>query len=414
MNQNNNNTLLYMILLVLAFIGLYFSYLLGGLHFMGDSGNWLASSLCGAKGSYFDCQKVNQAAFSTIWGIPMAFLGMGFFIFFILVLIPLLRGSKQSEFWNVILFWAVLFGSAFDLFLLGYSVIAVQGVCPLCFVTYAANWITLIILFVNAKKLMPQGYNIMTNLKNLWANKLNNLSRVRGITQLSAFIIIALGSVFLSQYLVERNALAQNKNQQEEIIGKILTKFKAEKKHDIHIPDYPWYGAEDAPISIVEFSDFMCPACSRVAPILKNLTRQFPGKFKIMFLNYPLDMTCNTGMTRQMHPGACELAQGVHCAAQQDKFWQMHDIIFAHRLHRADTQLTIELAGKIGMDKKKFSECMKKKETSRAIVKQIEEGDRLGVTGTPTLFINGKKYRAAAHPLLFERIMRMELGLDKK
>jgi len=153
-------------------------------------------------------------------------------------------------------------------------------------------------------------------------------------------------------------------------------KIKNAKK--IEVGKSPSKGPKNAPITIVEFSDFQCPFCSRVNPTVDQLFKDYKGKIKVVFRNRPLSF----------HSQAKIAAQAAMAAHKQGKFWEMHDKLFANQRELSEANFE-KWAKELGLNLKKF----KKDYQSEEIKKRIEEDDqyaqKLGANGTPTFFING-------------------------
>jgi protein-disulfide isomerase len=164
-------------------------------------------------------------------------------------------------------------------------------------------------------------------------------------------------------------------------------------------------GPEDAPVTIVEFSDFECPYCREGSAELKKVFDRYPGKVRVVFRNYPLDTSCNTYMPRSGHLYACRAAMMARCAGTQGRFWEMHDALF----HLPEMRLATldELPSKLGLSPEAFSACMSDEGTLAIVKADIEEGHRLGVDGTPTLFVNGRKAPSSTAESLFPIVDRI-------
>jgi protein-disulfide isomerase len=149
----------------------------------------------------------------------------------------------------------------------------------------------------------------------------------------------------------------------------------------IPIGGAPFSGPENAPITVVEFSDFQCPYCAQAVPQIEALQKLYPLQMKLVFKQFPLET----------HPHADIAAAAAVAAQKQGKFWQMHDSLFANRddLSRANI---MALAQKNGLDVKRFEEDMDSTAVRETVVRDTKDGDRAGVEGTPTIFINGRKF----------------------
>jgi predicted DsbA family dithiol-disulfide isomerase len=143
--------------------------------------------------------------------------------------------------------------------------------------------------------------------------------------------------------------------------------------------DDPSKGPADAAVTIVEFSDFQCPACAQATPTVKRLLEQFPGKVRLVFRDFPL----------AMHPEAPKAAEAAGCAAEQGKFWEMHDRLFANQSALKPPDLK-KHAAELGLDAPKFDACLDSGKQAAAQKVDLEEGRKLGVGGTPTFFVNGR------------------------
>lgn len=143
----------------------------------------------------------------------------------------------------------------------------------------------------------------------------------------------------------------------------------------------PSLGPEKAPITIVEFSDFQCPYCAAAVPQIKAIMSAYPKQVRLVYKEFPLEI----------HSQA-ELAATAAVAAQkQGKFWVMHDAMYANR-NNLSRQNILALAKQSGLDMKRFESDMNSTEVRETIIRDLQDGDRAGVQGTPTIFINGQRY----------------------
>jgi protein-disulfide isomerase len=141
----------------------------------------------------------------------------------------------------------------------------------------------------------------------------------------------------------------------------------------------PTRGPSDAPVTVVEFSDFQCPYCARVHPTMVKLLEEFPDQVQIAFKHYPLPN----------HPKAPLAHRAAIAAGQQDRFWEMHDLIFENQraLEREDL---IAHAETLGLDLASFEVALDDEALGAQIEADIREGSEAGVRGTPAFFVNGR------------------------
>jgi len=163
-------------------------------------------------------------------------------------------------------------------------------------------------------------------------------------------------------------------------------------------------GPKDAPVTLVEFTDFHCPFCGKVVATLKDVMREYDGKIRWVFRDFPI---------ASLHPGAPKAAEAARCAGEQGKFWEYHDLLF-----ESQSAATIEdfkrSAEHLKLELKSFGQCLDTGKHRAAVEADVQEGARLGITGTPTFFINGR-ILVGAQPLEnFRKIIEAELRASSK
>jgi protein-disulfide isomerase len=161
----------------------------------------------------------------------------------------------------------------------------------------------------------------------------------------------------------------------------------------------PLRGPKDAPVTIVEFSDFQCPYCIRVAPTLEKLREAYADKIRIAFRDFPLPF----------HPLAPKAAEAAACAGSQGKFWEMHDKLFAvnGKLQVAELKT---YATELGLDGEAFNACLDSGTLAADWKADLQAGQRYGVTGTPAFFINGRMFVGAQPYESFAAVIDDELA----
>ena len=167
---------------------------------------------------------------------------------------------------------------------------------------------------------------------------------------------------------------------------------------NIDIGTAPVKGPKNAPVTIVAFSDFQCPFCSRVVPTLHDIEKQYGAKVKIAFKHQPLPF----------HPNARPAAMASMAANEQGKFWEMHDKLFANQ-GQLDRQSLEKYAQELGLDMGKFKAALDGNKFDALITKDSTEGTAIGANGTPTFFINGRQLVGAQPIEQFKAIIDEEL-----
>jgi protein-disulfide isomerase len=171
------------------------------------------------------------------------------------------------------------------------------------------------------------------------------------------------------------------------------------------LADQPSFGPSGAPVTIVEFGDFECPDCKLEAPVLRHeMTEAFGGKVRVVFKNFPLE---------SVHPWARAAAIAGRCVYQQDQpaFWKFYDWIYDNQDQISADDLNAKVlawAPGNGVDAVRLGRCIDTKATEPEVDRSIAEGRALGVAGTPTLFINGRKIGGLMWPDL-QMVINKEL-----
>jgi protein-disulfide isomerase len=165
-------------------------------------------------------------------------------------------------------------------------------------------------------------------------------------------------------------------------------------------------GNPDAPFTIVEFSDFECPACGHAFGDLRELVRSRPD-VKLVFRHFPLDSRCNPGMKQQLHPDACLAAAAAECAGLLGRFWEYHDMLFEHQ-KALDRDSLFRYARDVGLDIPAFRTCLDDPATMDSIAADVAAGTRLGIESTPTIFINGRRVQGALERTYYDYALVIE------
>jgi len=175
----------------------------------------------------------------------------------------------------------------------------------------------------------------------------------------------------------------------------------------VSVDDDPSVGSEDAPVTIVEFGDFQCPFCRRFFEnTLPELKKRYvdSGKVRFVYRDFPI---------RGMHKYAQKAAEAAECADEQGKFWEYHDLLFERQAAWSTgnaTTLFNDYASELGLNPDKFKECLDSDRYEAEVEKDLQDGIRYGVGGTPTFYINGLKV-VGARPLDdFIRVIESELS----
>ena len=164
----------------------------------------------------------------------------------------------------------------------------------------------------------------------------------------------------------------------------------------------PSRGRPDAPVEIIEFSDFQCPFCLRAHPVVTEVLKQYGDRVRLVYRHYPLPN----------HPQARPAAEAASCAAEQGKFWPYHDRLFTDQNALTDRDFKRH-AVELGLDQARFSGCLESHKYAKDIDADIAAGNEVGVSGTPAFFINGRELDGAQPFEVFKRVLDEELARQR-
>jgi protein-disulfide isomerase len=166
----------------------------------------------------------------------------------------------------------------------------------------------------------------------------------------------------------------------------------------IPVAGAPETGPANAPVTIVEFSDFQCPYCIQAVPEIEALLKVYPKQVKLIFKQFPLEI----------HSDAYRAASAALAAQRQSKFWEMHYALFAHH-DDLSLEGILKVAQELKLDMPRFRKDMDSKEIHDTIAKDLADGSQAGVEGTPTIFINGQRYNGRIQLISLRGLVGAEL-----
>ena len=209
------------------------------------------------------------------------------------------------------------------------------------------------------------------------------------------------------EQIKEQLVQAMQNQQRRTSVQKIIDELRTQANLQIDLPaprvevaaTGPSRGPADAKVTIVEFSDFQCPYCGMAFGTVEQLMQQYAGKVKLVFRQFPLPI----------HPQAEKAAEASLCAADQNKFWELHDLLFKNqkKLEPADLKT---YAASAGLDGAKFAQCLDSGEKKKQVDSDLEAGQAAGVSGTPAFFINGVFLNGALPIEDFKKVIDPELA----
>ncbi len=380
---------------VLSVIGIVLSVLLLKEHYRLMTHGFGDKSFCSIN-QWIDCDIVNGSSFSEIYGIPLAGLGLLYYLTVLVNSLIALVSSKNREDGPAFIFLLSFFAIGFTAYTMFVSLNKLHVVCLLCGGLYVTN----ILLFMGLPYAFASSWKQLGNFFNnyylAFIGQKNNLGfkprLMKNIVLTSVIYGVGLFLLFQANQPVPTEPNHKTGKSSKEELQLMLKAYSNQKPLDIATEGHPFWGNPSAKVKIVEFSDFQCPFCRLAALNLKPALAEYKNDVAFYFFYYPLDLTCNPYMQRAMHPNACNAARAAYCVDKMDskKFWDYHDTLFNNQKDLSSGAL-IDYAEKMGLDKDKMTACLFDEEATKAVKADIEAGKQVDISGTPSIFINGRR-----------------------
>ena len=174
-------------------------------------------------------------------------------------------------------------------------------------------------------------------------------------------------------------------------------------------PDDHVFGPADAPVTYVAFKDFECNFCRYVGTQERPLKDKYVDQVRFVFKHYPMNADCNHRMgTTRMHDGACRAARASICAADQDRFWDMHDVLYRNQKKFSDDELT-GYATEMGLDMPAYQQCYKSQEPQKRITEDVHLAGKMRISGTPRIYINNRLVTGSSATDVLDYYIQMAL-----
>ncbi|MFO7558818.1 MAG: vitamin K epoxide reductase family protein [Desulfobacterales bacterium] len=360
---------------LLAFSGLLVSLYLSISHYRvyTDIGY---RSFCAVSKS-INCDTVSQSSYSIFLDIPVPVWGVVGYAFFLLFLpFAWLEDAKKERMWPI-LFLLSLGYSVYSIVLALISSLYIHSYCIMCIASYGINFMLLYYTWLVGKRF--GGFSLIRGIP----KDIHHLYRhkKRGLVLFLSFFILLSGIILAYPKYWDRIPAPPSPS-----IAKGVTD-----------EGYPWIGAEDPVLTIIEFSDYQCFQCGKMHFFLRKIVEKNPDKIRLVHRHFPMDHNINPIVKNPYHVGSGELACFSILAGIKGKFWKMNDLLFdiARKESLINTRM---LADKTGLNAGELARSINHPYIRQKLKKDIFDGMKLRVTGTPTFFINGKKYSGYIPP----------------
>jgi len=334
--------------------------------------------------------------------VPVAFLGLSYFVFlgvwFALIGLPRAYGRR----WHRVPLAVALFGAAVSVLYLTVMALGLAPPCPWCLVVHVMNLVIARVVWRLCKGRTAPGKPTSADGMSPAEAAAKTLTSREAASAIACSLVVIAG---LWAYRSERLALAEKWGKLARYKAMVtslredpqflLREHQAQPKHDI--PLRPTESAPSGRPQVVVFTDFQCPSCYCASRQLHDVAaRTFGGNASVLVRHYPLCNACNEHVKGQRHQAACQAAYAAEAArilGGEKAFWQMHNLLFENRKQLGESTYRA-LAEKIGLDPNLLLKEMHSDAVRGIVAADIKLARRAGVSGTPTVFVNGRRLTA--------------------
>lgn len=365
---------------ILALIGFITTIDLAYIYFNANFNPYALSSFCSVS-EFIDCDGIARTTESQFFGVPLAYWGMCFYLFVLLLLVAdKLKNFKLLKFLEVFknpmayIASLGLISFVISMVLLSISLFEIQKLCILCAFTYILNlFIAIIAVDCNIK-------NFVGAIKQSFYDFLDAVKIKKYLIALIVVLIAAGG--FLTYTSTTLKFAPQVKQLQK------YKEFRAKKTK--YAVSGNLLGDSNPKVVVYVYSDYQCPICFVHNAMMHKLAAKLNG-VQIVHKNLPLDTECNVYISAQMHVGACLDAKYAIAAEKQGHFWEMNNLLFENK-PKTEVEIIRLAEKKKVFDLNRLQIDANSIETYQELEKQIDEANKLGIVGTPTTMIN-KEHR---------------------
>ena len=318
-----------------------------------------------------NCDTVSQSPYSVFLGVPVPVWGVIGFLFFLFFLpFAYQPEARNKRIWPL-LFTVALAYSLYSIVLAAISSFVIKSYCIFCLFSFAITFAMLFYTWLVRRRF--DDVRLPAALRKDWRYLLDRKKAVAGVL-IPFLIILFLVGLFYPTYWYFKPP-------------PLTTDLPFGVTEDGH----PWIGAENAPLVITEYADYLCFQCNKTHYYLRRLLVNYPGKIKLIHHHFPMDHTVNPLVKKSVHVGSGELAKLAIYAGTQNKFWQMSDYLFSTARTRDKLELKV-VADAVGLDAGKLALSLHHPWVRTQLLKDIKAGLKAGVRGTPTFVVNGQLY----------------------
>jgi protein-disulfide isomerase len=365
---------------------------------------YIHAQLAATRGSYtsfcnvnatVNCDAVLASPYGTLLGFPVAAWALLSYAALAFLLFRRGRtvGAARTQ-TSLLLVGLALWNAAFSVYMAGLSSFVIGHLCLLCVATYVCVAVTAALAWRLADAdLAASGQRVLGTPR-------------AGVAALAIVLGVAAAAAaqFVSRPVSGATMTAADVREADPEFYEWFTSRPPAK--DMPAPVHQ-KGPADAAVTIVEFSDFECPACAMAFHDLHDLAAKNPEHVRLVFHHFPLDSECNANVSTRLHRNACLAAIAAECAARHGKFWEYHDLLFGDQDRLGRDDLIAKATG-LGIPADAFTACLDDPAARARVLADTAAGAKLGVKSTPTLVINGRTIEGALDRNRYEYVIALE------
>jgi len=355
--------------------------------------------------SWLNCDTVLATDYARMFGAPVAWWGFLFYVWVIAAIIyAFIKRGTASGYGSILTVFFISSIAVLFSFFKMYQLVTLGALCPVCAAMYAVNFGIFILAMKAARISFRQILNKLADYVKRLLIRRNDEYKTPHPSRYIVFVIWIFAMGFLGMKYYENVAIKPAKSN----VQAILSKHFLQAAVNINTFEAPVTGKPESKVTIIEFSDFECPACRLLSDILKNILLDYKDNVSLYYMNYPLDKSVNTSLNNEIHKNAGLAALAGLAAQNQNNFWSYHYELFENQT-KIDRDFLIQLAEEQGMNRDRFISDLDSEQTKLRLTQHIDEAKNTGVNATPFLFINGLKVEYWNSPEVIRAIIDEEL-----
>ena len=328
-----------------------------------------------------NCDTVSQSSYAIFLGLPVPLLGvLGYLLFLIITAFSYNDVNGKKRGWHLLFIISTAF-TAYSIVLAVISNYYIHSYCIMCVLSYVVNFFLLFLTWIIIRRFSRESFlkafkaDILFVVTQRWLQKI-----------VSVFILVVLMLfIYFPEYWTKN-----------------ITILTENVPYGLTEDGHPWIGAERPELAIIEYADYRCFQCSKMHYYLRDLILSNSDKLRLVHKHFPMDNEFNPLVKNPFHVGAGKMALLAIYASSKGKFWEMNDLLYGIK---SDFNLRT-IAQQTGISFSELSRAVSSKEIKQLLIKDIADGLKLGVSGTPSFKVNGKLYFGTIPPEVLNKILK--------